>query len=365
MVANPGIAVVPSPPKLEAKSYILTDFLSSATLAAENGDEQLPPASLTKIMTVYVVFNEIKQGNLKLDDVVTVSEKAWRAPGSRMFIEVNKQVSVEDLLKGVIIQSGNDASIALAEHVAGDEQTFAELMNHHAGRLGMTRTHYVNSTGLPDPEHYTTAHDLSILTRALIADFPEYYPWFAIKEFRFNGITQKNRNLLLWRDPTVDGVKTGHTERAGYCLVASAKRGKMRLISVVMKTDSENARANSSQALLNYGFRFFTTEKLKEAAVPLLETKIYKGEEDAVPLGLIEPVYATLHKGQAKELATEFDVEPVITAPVAKGQIVGKMKVKLGDQIILERPLAALKAVAEGGLIRRWVDEAWIRIKQW
>lgn len=365
LFASLTFAVVPTPPKLAAESYILTDFHSGTVLAEQNADEKLPPASLTKIMTVYVVFKELKQGNLKLDELVTVSEKAWRAPGSRMFIEVNKQVPVEDLLKGVIIQSGNDASIALAEHIAGDESTFAELMNHHAKVLGLTNTHYVNSTGLPDENHYTTAKDLARLTQALIAEFPEYYGWFSIKEFTYNGITQKNRNLLLWRDPTVDGVKTGHTEEAGYCLVASAKRDDMRLISAVMRTASENARASASQALLNYGFRFFTTQKVHDNGKPLTEVRVYKGKTETLPLGVTEPVYVTLPKGQEKNLVTELVVEPWPTAPVEKGQNLGKVILKVEDKVIAERPLIALESIEEGGLIRQWMDEAWLMIKQW
>ncbi len=358
-------AIVPTPPKLAAESYVLTDFHSGTVLAEQNADEKLPPASLTKIMTVYVVLKELKQGNLTLDDLVTISEKAWRAPGSRMFIEVNKQVTVEDLLKGVIIQSGNDASIALAEHIAGDESAFAELMNHHAKVLGMDNTHYVNSTGLPEDNHYTTARDLSRLTRALIAEFPEYYGWFSFKEFTYNGIKQKNRNLLLWRDPTVDGVKTGHTDEAGYCLVASAKRDEMRLISVVMRTASENDRASASQALLNYGFRFFTTQKVHDSSEPLTNVRVYKGEKETVPLGVADPIYVTLPKDQVKALVTDLEVEPWPTAPVEKGQSLGKVILKVKDKVIFQQPLIALDDVKQGGLIRQWMDEAWLLVKQW
>ncbi|BCX80763.1 serine-type D-Ala-D-Ala carboxypeptidase [Methylomarinovum caldicuralii] len=364
-LALPARAVIPPPPQLAAKSYQLIDFHSGSALAGKAATMRLPPASLTKIMTVYVAFHELEQGNLKLDDKVTVSEKAWRAPGSRMFIEVGKQVRVEDLLKGIIVQSGNDASIALAEHIAGDERTFAELMNQHARRLGLTDTHYVNSTGLPDPDHYTTAHDLGVLTRALIREFPQYYKWFKLKQFTYNGITQRNRNLLLWRDPTVDGVKTGHTEEAGYCLVASAKRGDQRLISAVMGTASENARAGASQALLNYGFRFFFTRRLVDAGKPLEEVRVYKSDRKTLPVGVSAPVYVTIPKDKADALESEIVVEPWLTAPVAKGQTVGVLKVKLGDETIAEHSLVALEDAPEGGLASRLIDEGWLLFDQW
>ncbi len=248
--------LIPAAPRVAAKSYILIDYNSGKVLANKNADEKLSPASLTKIMTVYVIFRELKNGHLTLDEKVTISKKAWQTPGSRMFVEVNKQVSIEDLLQGVIIQSGNDASVALAEHVAGDEATFAAMMNQHAERLGMSNSHFQNSMGLPSNNHYSTARDLAILTTAVINEFPEYYKWDSQKEFTFNNITQPNRNKLLWRDKSVDGVKTGYTADAGYCMVTSALREGMRLISVVMGTASVNARANESQSLLNYGFRF-------------------------------------------------------------------------------------------------------------
>jgi len=363
--ALPSLAVTPPAPQLAAKSYILMDFHSGKALADHNADQRMPPASLTKIMTVYSVFHEIARGNLTLEDQVTVSKKAWRAPGSRMFIEVDKKVSVENLLKGVIIQSGNDASIALAEHIAGDERTFAELMNQHAHRLGMNNTHFVNSTGLPDPEHYTTAHDLALLTQALIAEFPEYYAWFKIKEFTYNGITQHNRNRLLWRDPTVDGVKTGHTDEAGYCLVASAQRDQMRLISTVMGTDSDNARASASQALLNYGFRFYTTRKINDNGKPLQEVRIYKGAVETLPVGVTKPVYVTVPKELEDKLTTRINIDPWITAPVSKNQELGTLSVLLARKHILQQPVVALEDVPTGGLVRRVIDEGWLLIEQW
>ncbi len=355
--AADNILIVPSP-KIAASSYLLQDFNSGKILAEKNADKPLAPASLTKIMTVYVIFNELKNDNLTLDELVTVSKKAWKTPGSRMFIEVNKQVAVEDLLKGVIIQSGNDASVALAEHVAGSEATFAGLMNQHAERLGMSDSNFMNSTGLPDPEHRTTARDLARLTRALIRDFPEYYRWDSEKEFTYNGITQQNRNKLLWRDASVDGVKTGHTEEAGYCLIASALRNDMRLISVVLGTASENARANESQSLLNYGFRFFETYQLYKAGEVLKQTRIWKGKEKTLDLGLAEDFYVTIPRRHYKDLKAVMSTDSKITAPVAKGQKLGSINVTLGSETIANVPLVALNAVSKGNLFRKLYDEA-------
>lgn len=360
----PARGETPSPPAFEAKSYLLTDFHTGTALAGLEPDQRLPPASLTKIMAVYVVLYELAQGKLKLDDLVTISEKAWRAEGSRTFVEINKRVPVEVLLKGVIVQSGNDATIALAEHVAGDERTFAELMNQHARRLNMQNTHFTNSTGLPDPDHYTSVRDLNILTRALISDFPQYYPWFKLKEFTYNSITQRNRNLLLWRDPSVDGVKTGHTNEAGYCLVASAEREGMRLIATVMGTPSEKARVEAVQALLGYGFRFFTTRKLQDAG-KLTEARVYKGEEDRLPLGVTAPIYATVPKGEESKLATILETAPWIIAPVERGQVLGKVKVQLGEATMAEYPLVALQEVPEAGFFGRWIDEGLLKVQEW
>jgi D-alanyl-D-alanine carboxypeptidase (penicillin-binding protein 5/6) len=357
-------AEIPPPPPFEAKSYLLTDFHTGKDLAGLEPDQRLPPASLTKIMSVYVILHELAQGKLKLDDLVTISERAWRAEGSRTFVEVNKQVPVEVLIKGIIVQSGNDATIALAEHVAGDERTFAEMMNQHARRLGMQNTHFTNSTGLPDPDHYTSARDLNILTRALIRDFPQYYPWFKLKEFTYNNITQHNRNLLLWRDPSVDGVKTGHTQEAGYCLVASAEREGMRLIASVMGTPSEKARANVVQALLGYGFRFFTTQKLKDAG-KLAEARVYKGKQNRLDLGVTEPIYATVPKGEEGKLTTALEIAPQIIAPVQQGQVLGKLKVQLGEQTMAEYPLVALQEVPEAGFFGKWFDEGLLKAQEW
>ncbi len=356
--------LIPAPPRLAASSYFLQDFNSGRVLAERDADTVLPPASLTKIMTAYIAFRELSNNRLSLDEMVTVSENAWRTPGSKMFIEVNKQVSVENLLKGIIIQSGNDASVAIAEHIAGDERTFAEMMNQQAQRLGMSSTHYMNATGLPVPnEHYTTARDLAILTHAVISEFPDYYHWDAEKEFTFNNITQKNRNILLWRDESVDGVKTGHTKEAGYCLVASAKRQEMRLISVVLGTNSKSARANESQTLLNYGFRFFETHKLYDASTALTTARVWKGAQENVNLGLAEDLYVTISRRHYKEMQASTSVDVKILAPIKQGDQLGTVNVTLRDKIVSSKPLIALNAVEKGGFFQRAYDSALMLFK--
>lgn len=356
--------LIPAPPRLAASSYFLQDFDSGRILAERNSDEVLPPASLTKIMTVYIAFRELSNNRLSLDEMVTISEKAWRTPGSKMFIEVNKQVKVEDLLKGIIIQSGNDASVAIAEHIAGDEQTFAEMMNQQAQRLGMHSTHFMNATGLPVPnQHYTTARDLAVLTRAVIKEFPEYYRWDSEKEFTYNKITQKNRNTLLWRDESVDGVKTGHTEEAGYCLIASAKRQQMRLISVVLGTKSKSARANESQTLLSYGFRFFETHKLYDANTELTSGRVWKGASEIVSLGVAEDLYVTISRRHYKEMKAATSVDVTIMAPVQQGDQLGVVNVTLRDKTIRSMPLVALNAVEKGSFFQRAYDSALMLIK--
>ena len=348
--------VVPAAPSIAGESYILQDFDSGHILASEKPDQQVEPASLTKLMTAYVVFDEIRSGHISLDDTIQISEKSWRTPGSRMFIEVGSQVTVEELLKGMIIQSGNDASVALAEFVAGSEDAFAALMNEYARELGLDSTHFVNATGLPDPEHYTTARDLARLTRALIRQFPSHYDWYSIKEYTYNGITQYNRNKLLWRDESVDGVKTGHTESAGYCLVSSALREDMRLVSVVMGTSGENARARESQKLLNWGFRFYETHLLYEAGDPLKNMRIWKGEREDLALGLLDDLYVTVPRGRYDELKASVTVDTQIVAPAQKGQRFGDVHVRLGEQTLARRPLVALRDVKEGGLWEQMVD---------
>lgn len=348
--------VVPSVPRIAAKGYLLIDYHSGKVIAEQNADERMEPASLTKMLTAYIVSQEIKDGNLKFDTPVTISEKAWRMPGSRMFVEVGKKVPVEQLLKGVIVQSGNDATVALAEHIAGNEDTFASLMNQYAAKLGMTHSHFMNSTGLPHKNHYTTPRDLATLAAALIRDFPEDYNWYSIKQFKYNGISQYNRNKLLWHNQYVDGIKTGHTESAGYCLVASAKRDDMRLISVVLGTKSEHAREQESQKLLNYGFRFFETQKLYSANDPLATAHIWKGQQDKLQLGLQNDLYVTVPRGQYKHLKSSINYAAAIQAPATMGQTFGNLQVKLQDKVIVESPLVALQDVQQGGWWKRLID---------
>ncbi|PPC91747.1 MAG: serine-type D-Ala-D-Ala carboxypeptidase [Methylobacter sp.] len=350
--------LTPSAPSLSANAYILIDFNSGRVLAEKNADAKVAPASLTKIMTVYVVFKELASGRLHLEDKATISDKAWNTQGSRMFIEVNTQVSIQDLLHGVIIQSGNDASVALAEQVAGNEATFADVMNQHAARLGMANTHFVNSDGLPNPEHYSTARDLSILTRAMINEFPDYYRWFSQKEFTYNKITQQNRNKLLWRDPSVDGVKTGFTDDAGYCLVASALRNDMRLISVVMGTSSTNTRANENEALLNYGYRFFETHKLYQGQTALAEARVWQGHERSVPVGMEADFYVTIPRRRYNDLKATLNVDKNLVAPIAKSARLGNVHIVLDNDTIADKDLVALNAVDKGNIIERIYDQA-------
>ena len=348
---------VPKAPSVGAKGYLVEDFLSGQAIAEKNADQPLEPASITKLMSAYVIFNEIRNGSLALSDKVRISEKAWRTQGSRMFVEVNTQVSVADLLKGMIIQSGNDATVALAEQVAGTEASFATLMNTYAQQLGLTRSHFVNSTGLPDKEHYTTARDIVRIASALIREFPEYYQWYSEKQFTYNNITQYNRNKLLWRDESVDGLKTGHTDSAGYCLVTSAVRDGMRLVSVVLGTKSEEARADASQSLLNYGFRFFETHKLYDSNTRLTTARVWKGATDSVELGLTKTLYITIPRGEYNSLDASMQLNEQITAPVTQGQTLGRVVIKLAGKLVVEKDLVALQAVEEGSFWQRIVDE--------
>jgi D-alanyl-D-alanine carboxypeptidase (penicillin-binding protein 5/6) len=352
---------IPDPPAVDAGGYLLVEHNSGTVLAESNADERLEPASLTKILTAYVVFRELAGGNLSLTDEVLVSEKAWRTGGSKMFIEVGKKVSLEDLLKGMIVQSGNDASVALAEHIAGSEETFAALMNTHAERLGMSNSHFMNATGLPHPEHYTTARDMALVTAATIREFPDYYAWYADKEFVFNGIKQSNRNRLLWRDDSVDGVKTGHTEAAGYCLVASAKRDSMRLTSVVMGTKGEEARAKASLALLNYGFRFFESHELYPGGEPVETLRVWMGDIEDLPVGPREDVYATIPRRKYDKLSARIEKNQDLTAPIPKGTPVGYIILDLEGSEIGRVPLVALQDVGEGG----WMQKAKDTVLKW
>ncbi len=346
----------PTAPSIAGTAHILQDYDSGHILMSENADERLPPASITKLMTSYVVSQEIHDGNIKLDDEVLISEKAWRMIGSRSFIEVNTKVTVEALLRGMIVQSGNDAAVALAEHVAGSEEVFAQMMNQYAQKLGMVNTNYQNATGLPGAEHYTTAHDIAILSAALIRDFPEHYQWYAEKEYTYNGITQHNRNKLLWRDNTVDGLKTGHTEEAGYCLSASAKRDGMRLIAVVLGTASENARAQEIQKMFNFGFRFFETHQLYAADEAITQTKVWKGQTDQLNLGLAQPLSITVPRWRYKDLQASTNIQQPVVAPVAKGSELGEVEIRLGDEVVATRMLVAVDEVEKGSWWRRILD---------
>lgn len=354
------ISVTPAAPKVSAKSYLLVDAASGQVLVEHNADQSLPPASLTKLMTSYVLAYEVARGNVKEDDLTTVSKAAWAKnfPGSSlMWLEVDTQVSLHDLHKGLVISSGNDASVAIAEHLAGTEEAFADSMNKHAEALDMSGTHYVNSHGLPDKDHYTTARDLAVLAKAIITDFPDDYALYKEREFTYNDIKQPNRNRLLWRDSSVDGLKTGHTEAAGYCLVASAVRGDMRLISVVMGASSDASRSRETQKLLAYGFRFFETHKLYGGSEKVSDAKVWGGLDKQVPLGVQEDLYLTLPKGKHNDLQVDFVLDKEIEAPVQVDQTYGKLVVVLGDKTVTEQPLIALASVEQAGFFARMWDK--------
>ena len=346
----------PAPPIIGAKSYLVIDATTGRELASLDPDTPLAPASLTKIMTTYVVFKALSEGQIQLADEVTISERAWRTPGSRMFIEVGKRVKIEDLLLGMIVQSGNDASVALAEHIAGTEGVFAQMMNQHAQQLGMHSSNFLNATGLPAEGHITTARDLATLARAMIEEFPDYYAWHAVKEFTFNDIRQSNRNKLLWRDSSVDGLKTGHTDDAGYCLVASAERDGMRIVSVVMGMSSEKARADGSQALLNYGFRFFETRLLYKAGEEVTTARVWKSANLTSRLGVLEDLYITVRRGSYDKLESTIDIPAIVEAPVAAGQPVAELNIGLGEEQVLSMPLRALDDNPIGSLWQRTKD---------
>ena len=355
-IAAPAVTVVPPPPEVEATSYLIVDSDSGFYLVEKNIDQRVEPASLTKMMTSYVVAGQLAGGHIAMTDEVIVSEKAWRMGGSRMFIEVGNKVSVEDLLKGVIIQSGNDASVALAEHVSGTEEAFAGLMNHYAEELGMKDTHIMNSSGWPHENHYTTARDQATLARAMIRDYPEIYALHSIREFTYNNIKQSNRNRLLWTDTSVDGIKTGHTESAGYCLVASAVRDGIRLISVVMGAAGTQARTNATQALLNYSYRFYETRKLYAVDETVTTVKVWKGERDSLDLIVEDELVLTLPRGQYDQIETQMTVEEKPIAPISSGQKLGQIELSLDDKVIATRPLVASEAVPAGSFFVRLRD---------
>ena len=347
---------IPKAPMINAKSYILLDHNTGNIIAEENIDERNDPASITKLMTAYIVYKALDEDRLSPDEEVLISEKAWRAIGSRMFVEVDKLVKVNDLLQGLIVQSGNDASIALAEHIAGSEEAFVDLMNHEAIRLGMTGSHFTNVTGLTNEQHFMTARDIAILSSALIGDFPEEYKRYSQKEYTFNGITQHNRNKLLWRDPSVDGLKTGHTDAAKYCLASSAQRDDMRLVAVVLGAPSANARATYSQSLLNYGFRFFESHELYAAGQELLKKRIWYGAKKEISLGVDENIFITIPRGRYNDLKPFLEVKSKLEAPIQKDQSVGKVIINLDDEEFAEIDLVALETVGEGGILDKISD---------
>lgn len=352
---------LPPAPQVEARAWLLTDLLSGQSLAEQAADARVEPASLTKLMTAYLVFTALKEGRLRPDQTLPVSERAWRVEGSRMFLDPRQPAKVDDLLKGLIVQSGNDASIVLAEAIAGSEEGFAAMMNAMAKRLGMHNTHFINSTGLPHPRHYSTARDLARLAAALIRDFPNYYAYYSIKEFTYNGITQPNRNRLLWLDPYVDGVKTGHTASAGYCLIASARRGERRLLSVVLGARSDNARAMESQRLLNYGFQAYETVRLYKAKEPVTRVKVYKGKQGEVSLGFGQDLYVSVPRGASERIKAQLITQQPLLAPVTRGQQLGTLRLTLDGRTIGEYPLRAQDSVAVAGLFGR----IWDSIRLW
>lgn len=354
--ASAQAVLIPSPPQIAGSSWVLMDPLSGRVIMEHNSRERLPPASLTKMMTAYIVERELDEGRIAMNDMVPISVKAWRTEGSRTFVQEGTTVSVEDLLKGVIIQSGNDASVALAEFIAGSEGAFVDIMNQQAQLLGMNDTHFENATGLPSGNHYSTAYDLAILAQAIIQDYPENYPLYAQKHFTYNNIRQPNRNSLLWRDDSVDGLKTGHTDEAGYCLVASAQRGETRLIATVMGTTSSESRAQEVQKMLNYGFRYYETERLFRAGQELMTTKVWGGQADAISVGMPEDIYVTIPRGARDKLESVIDLDSVIKAPIKVGDELGRVRVVMDGQTLVDEPVLALTDVQEGGVFKRIWD---------
>jgi len=347
---------VPAPPTLAAKAYILQDHNSGRTLASLNENQKLDPASITKLMTAYAVFRSIKDKRIGLEDSVVISETAWRTGGSRSFVDLGDRVPLSVLLQGMIIQSGNDASVALAEHVSGSESAFADLMNQYARELVMRDTQYRNATGLPDPEHYTTASDILKVANAIISEFPQYYRWYSQKEFQWNGITQSNRNGLLWRDSTVDGMKTGFTDTAGYCLVSSALRDGMRVVAVVLGTDSPRARERESQTLLNYGYRFYETKLLLGAGKPLSEVRVWKGDQQLAGVGVNRDIWVTVPRGTADQIKPTFTLPAQVMAPLDPAVALGKVRVSLGNETIAEAGLYPVAPLATGSLWQQGRD---------
>ena len=360
-LAGAHAQLLPQAPAVAARSWLLLDYATGQSLAAYNAEERIEPASLTKLMTAYLTFSALRQKSLKPEQTVPVSGRAWKTQGSRMFIEPNKPVSVDELLHGMIVQSGNDACVALAEAVAGSEEAFAQMMNREAQRLGLAHTHFTNATGLSDPQHYSTAHDLALLAAAMIRDFPEHYPLYAQKDYSYNRITQANRNRLLWLDPTVDGVKTGHTENAGYCLVASGKRGSRRLISVVMGAASDAVRAQESQKLLNFGFQFFDAVRLYAKDQPVSQLRVWKGAQNTVGAGFLDDFTLSLPKGMADKVKASLVSQQPLLAPVQKGQRIATLQLALDGKPYGEYAVVALEGVPVAGMFGR----AWDSLRLW
>lgn len=356
--------LVPAAPHIDSTAHILIDADSGKILANKGMDERRPPASLTKVMTVYVIAKALQAGQITLDDQITISKKAWATPGSKMFVKDGQQVTLRDLLQGIIVDSGNDACVAVAEYIAGNEENFSALMNKHASELGMTNTHFIDSTGLPNNDHYSSAKDLAILSRAIINEFPEYYPWFKQKWFSFNGIKQPNRNRLLWRNPFVDGIKTGHTDSAGHALIASAKKDDMRLITVVLGAPSDAARSDGGQRLLSYGFRFYETHKLYDAKQSISNARVWKGAINQVSLGVGRPLVLTIPAGTYHNLEISTSLEKHIIAPVEENQAIGKLMVRLNGKLLANRNLIALQSVPKGGLLSRLGDSISLSISK-
>ncbi|WP_036183559.1 D-alanyl-D-alanine carboxypeptidase family protein [Marinobacter sp. ELB17] len=348
--------LIPAPPQIAGSSYVLMEPKSGQVIMENNSSERLPPASLTKMMTAYIVERELDEGRIAMGDMVPISVTAWQTGGSRTFVREGTSVTVEDLLRGVVIQSGNDASVALAEFVAGSEGAFVDIMNQQADLLGMTNTNFENATGLPSPNHYSTAQDLALLAQATINDYPETYPIYAEKHFTFNNIRQPNRNSLLWRDNSVDGLKTGHTEEAGYCLVASAKRDDTRFIAVVMGARSAESRSQEVQKMLNYGFRYYQSERLFSAGQELIKSPVWGGAANTLPVGVFEDVYVTISRGARNQLESVIDLDSVVKAPVSAGDELGRIKVSYQGEVLVDQPVLALVDVPEGGFLKRIWD---------
>lgn len=363
--AMPQPDLTPTAPSLQAKAFILMDANSGKLIAEKNADERMAPASLTKMMTLYIISRALDSDQLQLDDKVRISKKAWKMGGSKMFVKVDTQVPVRELIQGIVVDSGNDACVAMAQYIAGSEEAFADLMNQQAQALGMKNTHYVDSTGLPHKNHYSTAHDMAKLAQALVHNFPQYYGWYKQKWFTYNGIKQANRNRLLWRTNFVDGIKTGHTDEAGYCLVASGQKDSMRLISVVMGTPTDEKRSDESARLLNYGFRFFESKQLYTAQKTIAEPRVWMGENKKVAVGLNQDLFVTIPRNQAKNVKAEVVLSDLIKAPVKRGQVLGKLIVKADGKAIAEAPVIALQHDPEGGLWTRITDGISLKLHNW